>query len=79
MKNALSNLFRKYGDVPVAREPGEASPFARTAGYYVVDRKVRFPDGETIGTDANPMGRIRLDQTSVAEDSKGLLEEAKDV
>ena len=67
---------------PVAREPGETGPIVRMVGHFVLDRKVTFHGGETIGTDENPMGRIRLDQTAAGVDSKPVyrvvLEGAKD-
>ena len=66
---------------PVAREPGEIGPIVRMVGHYMLDRKVAFQGGETIGTDESPMGRIQLDQTATGVDGKAVyrvaLEEAK--
>jgi Domain of unknown function (DUF4261) len=45
---------------PCAKEPGELGPLVHLVGLYVLDRKVQFQGGETIGTDEKPMGRIEV-------------------
>jgi hypothetical protein len=39
------------------------------AGWYVLDRKVQFAGGETVGTDEQPVGRIEVGRTRVGVDA----------
>jgi hypothetical protein len=50
---------------PYAKAPEELGPLTRAIGYYVLDRRVEFEGGETIGADDNPIGAIELARTQV--------------
>jgi hypothetical protein len=52
---------------PYAKEPGEIGPVVRMVGSYVLDRKVEFRGGETIGTDEEPVGRIEVGRTRLPD------------
>ena len=54
---------------PYVKEPGEIGPVVRGVGHYVLDRRVQFAGGETIGTEENPIGQIALSRTLVGADS----------
>jgi hypothetical protein len=41
-------------------------------GWYVLDRKVQFQGGETIGTDEEPVRRIEVGWTGLKFDSKAV-------
>jgi hypothetical protein len=57
---------------PYVKEPGELGPIVRGVGHYVLDRRVQFGGGETIGTEENPIGQIALDRTRVGADSQAV-------
>ena len=57
---------------PVARQPDEIGLLVRGIGHYVLDRKVQFHGGETVGTEENPIGRIELGRTAVGADSQAV-------
>ncbi len=54
---------------PYPKEPGEIGPVVRMVGWYVLDRKVQFAGGETIGTDENPVGQIEVGRTHIGADA----------
>ena len=55
---------------PYAKEPGELGPIVHMVGWYVLDRRVQFQGGETIGTDEDPVGRIHLGWSGVEVDRR---------
>ena len=44
----------------------------RMVGWYVLDRRVQFAGGETVGTEEEPVGRIELGRTALPMDSKAV-------
>jgi hypothetical protein len=52
---------------PYAKEPGELGPLVRMVGWYVLDRKVEFRGSETIGTDEEPVAKIEVGWTGLAD------------
>lgn len=54
---------------PYVKEPGELGPIVRTVAAYVLERRVEFQGGETIGTEEEPIGQIVLDRTGVGVES----------
>ena len=42
---------------PYVKEPGEIGSVVRMVGNYVLDRRVEFAGGETIGTSQAPMAK----------------------
>jgi hypothetical protein len=57
---------------PYAKEPGELGSVVHMVGWYVLDRKVQFGGGETIGTPDDPLGAIELDRTRVGVDARAV-------
>jgi hypothetical protein len=53
---------------PYAKEPNEIGPVTRIVSWYVLDRRVEFHGGETIGTSEEPIGTIELARSSVGSD-----------
>jgi Domain of unknown function (DUF4261) len=54
---------------PSAKEPGELGPIVRMVGWYVLDRRVEFTGGETVGDDESNFGTIELHRTAVGADA----------
>jgi hypothetical protein len=54
---------------PSAKEPGELGPMVRMVGWYVLDRRVEFNGGETVGDAERDYGTVDLGRTVVGSDA----------